>query len=149
MSFVFRCDKSHAMKIARVLLIVLPLVAVGACSGGGGSTSATTHGRRGQKFRHDINNSGAGNGSIADNNGVIKWQTQIDTGRQSPRRQRLACRCRGGDVNGVLYIATEGGTLAALAADDGRHQLDRVQLRAPGTTEPLTCPRARLARWVH
>ena len=84
------------MKLARVLLTMLPLVALAACSGGGSSPVLLTV--PWPKFRRDINNSGAGNGSVADNNGVIKWQTQIDG---MPISASPAI-----DANGTLYIGT-------------------------------------------
>ena len=139
LSFLSRCDKSHAMKITRVLLIVLPLGAVGACSGGGGSSPPPPTAQW-EKFRHDVNNSGAGNPSLGDNNGVIMWQTQIDMTPISAS-PAIGLPLPGGDVNGELYIATEGGTLAALAPTTGEINWTICSCDAPGV--PLICPAGR------
>jgi len=118
------------MKIARLLLMMLPLVALGACSGGGSSPVPLTVAW--PKFRHDVDNSGAGNSSVADNNGVIKWQTQID---QTPISASPAI-----DANGTLYIATEGGTLAALEQTHGTINWSVCSCDAPGSITPVMCP---------
>ena len=126
-----RCDKSHAMKLARVLLTILPLLGVCACSGGGGSTTQAPVAVW-EKFRHDASNSGQGSGAIATNNGSIKWHAQID---QSPISSSPAL-----DINGTIYVATEGGTLAALRPADGSILWKVCGCDAPGSGTPLTCP---------
>jgi outer membrane protein assembly factor BamB len=123
-----RCDKSDAMNVARVRLIMLLgvlLLGVCACSGGGGSPPPAPVAAW-EKFRHDGSNSGEGNGTIAENAGLIKWETQID---QSPISSSPAI-----DVNGTVYVATEGGTLAALDPNDGAINWTM------GGTSPVTCP---------
>jgi outer membrane protein assembly factor BamB len=119
------------MKIARVLLTVLPLVGLAACSGGGGGTGLPPVAAW-EKFRHDPGNSGQGNGFITSNNGVIKWQTQID---QTPISSSPAI-----DINGVIYVATEGGTLAALDPTSGSIKWSVCSCDAPGSGTPLSCP---------
>jgi outer membrane protein assembly factor BamB len=118
------CDKSHAMNVARVLVITL-LLGVCACSGGGGG-AAPAPVPAWEKFRHDGGNSGQGNGTIADNTGLIKWETQID---KSPISSSPAI-----DVNGTIYVATEGGTLATLAPSTGAINW------AIGGSAPVSCP---------
>lgn len=85
-----------------------------------------------EKFRHDSNNSGAGNGSVAINNGKIKWQTQID---HTPISASPAI-----DVNGTIYVATEGGTLAALEPTKGGINWSVCSCDTPGSGAALTCP---------
>ncbi|HVO27534.1 MAG TPA: PQQ-binding-like beta-propeller repeat protein [Candidatus Margulisiibacteriota bacterium] len=120
-----RCAKSHAMNVVRVLMIML-LLGVCACSGGGGG-GAPAPVPAWEKFRRDTGNSGQGNGTIADNTGLLKWETQIDN---SPISSSPAI-----DIDGTLHVATEGGTLAALAPATGT--IDWVI----GGSTPVTCPR--------
>lgn len=111
------------MNVARVLLILL--LGVCACSGGGGGAPPAPV-PAWEKFRRDTSNSGEGNGTIADNTGLIKWETQID---RSPISSSPAI-----DINGTIYVATEGGTLAALAPSTGAINW------MIGGTAPVTCP---------
>ena len=112
------------MNVVRALVIVW-LLGVCACSGGGGGAPPAPV-PAWEKFRHDGGNSGQGVGSIAGNPGLIKWETQIDT---FPISASPAI-----DIDGTVYVATEGGTLAALAPTTGA--IDWMI----GGTAPVTCP---------
>jgi outer membrane protein assembly factor BamB len=118
------------MNVVRALLAIVPLLGLYGCSGGGGSTPVASIAW--EKFRHDTSNSGGGNGLVADNNGIIKWQTQID---QTPISSSPAI-----DINGTIYIATEGGTLAALNSTNGSINWSVCTCDAPGSGTALSCP---------
>jgi outer membrane protein assembly factor BamB len=149
LSFLVGCDKSHAMKIARVVLTVLPLLGVYACSGGGGGSSAPP-GPAWPKFRHDASNSGQGNGVIESSTPQIKWQTQIDptttpnpisaSPAPTPKPKPISASAAI-DANGTIYVATEGGTLASLnpATGDMYWSVTSCQLV---TGAPIFCPDA-------
>ena len=105
LSFRVRCDKSGAMYFARALLTILPLTALYACSGGGSSTPSSPVAPW-EKFRHDLNNSGQATGSVGANSGTVKSvQVDLDSSKIS------ASPAIG--LDGRVYVATEGGTLAA------------------------------------
>jgi outer membrane protein assembly factor BamB len=112
-----RCDKSPAMNIvrctalrlaSRVLLPTLSLVALWGCSGGG--SAASTPATSWEKFRHDINNTGQGTGTVATNNHSIN-SVLVDAGTPSPISSSPAIA-----LDGTVYVGSEGGTLAAFDA---------------------------------
>jgi outer membrane protein assembly factor BamB len=128
---VVRCDKSHPMKTGCALLAMVPLLCLCACSGGGGGSTPLPPVPAWEKFRHDANNSGEGSGPLANNNGSIKWMQSIDG---TPILGSPAI-----DVNGTLYVGTEGGTFAALDPTTGSILWSVCSCDDPGGTTPVTC----------
>ncbi len=120
------------MKIIRALAAMVPLLLLCGCTGGGGDGPASFATAAWEKFRHDLSNSGQGNGLVADNNGQLKWQTQID---ETPLSSSPAI-----GLDGTVYVGTEGGTLAALDATNGSIKWTVCSCDAPGSSTPLTCP---------
>lgn len=106
------------MNVSRVFLVVILSVTIGACSGGGGGDSSGTANPGWGKFRHDANNTGRGNGSVAANNGR-KVSVQVDA--SAPLGPVSSSPAITGDGT-VVYVASEGGTVARLARTLGTPQ---------------------------
>ena len=102
------------MRIRRVLLTMLPLVFVWACSGGGGGSSSTPLASW-EKFRHDTGNSGAAGGSIASKN--LKQQSVPVDVPTPPATPAAVSSSPAIAQDGTVYIGSEGGTLAAFDAN--------------------------------
>jgi len=102
------------MRIRQVLLMMLSLVFVWACSGGGGGSS-TTPLATWEKFRHDTGNSGAAGGSIASNN--LKQQSVPVDVPTPPATPAAISSSPAIAEDGTVYIGSEGGTLAAFDAN--------------------------------
>jgi outer membrane protein assembly factor BamB len=97
------------MKISSPLLVAVLGSVVCACSGSGSSSPSTTISGW-EKFRQNPNNTGLAGGSVASNNGH-KQSVQIDDGATpSVISSSPAISSDGATV----YVASEGGTLAAL-----------------------------------
>ena len=107
------------------------LLGVNACSSGGGSNPDTQFASW-EKFRHDGANTGQAAGEIAEVGGGVRWRTQIDGSpiRSSPVVAR-------GDT---VYIATEGGTIAAVSVKDGAVQWTVCACDGAGAGVPAVCP---------
>jgi outer membrane protein assembly factor BamB len=96
------------MNVSRVLVAVILFGAVYACSSGGdGDSSGSTNPGWG-KFRHDANNTGRSNGSVAANTGRTV-SVQVDA--SPPLGAVSSSPAITGDGTAV-YVASEGGTLA-------------------------------------
>jgi outer membrane protein assembly factor BamB len=94
-----------------MLLLALLAGALSACSGGGNNTTTVT--AAWEKFRHDAGNTGAALGVVGANTGVVKWSVPGDLNHSSITASPAI------GLNGVVYIATEGGTVAAFNTTDG------------------------------
>ena len=103
--------------LALGVTLALALGGTAGCSGGGSVTAPP--GPAWEKFRHEINNSGQGSGSVVRNPGgtptpvVILWSTSLDGAPIS------ASAAIGQDR--TIYVGSEGGTLAALNSDGTIH----------------------------
>ncbi len=99
------------MKMFRVFAIVAPLLLVCACSGGGGTTTSSV--ATWEKFRHDINNTGAGVAAVATpaalaiQNGHIR-SVPVDSATPGPVSSSAAIA-----LGDTIYVGSESGTLAA------------------------------------
>lgn len=99
------------MKISSPLLIAVLASVVCACSGGGGGDSTPSSAAAGWgKFRHDLNNTGLGGGTVASNNGH-KQSVQID---DSATPSAISSSPAIAADDATVYVASQGGTLAAL-----------------------------------
>jgi outer membrane protein assembly factor BamB len=117
LSFSVGCDKCCTMTWMRIVVLVLALAVVAGCSGGGGGSSSIPPSASWQKFRHDVGNTGQGGGAVVRNPGstptpvAILWSTTLDN---SPISASPAI-----GIDNIIFIGSEGGTLAALNPSDG------------------------------
>lgn len=122
-------------------VFLLSIVFLCACSGGGGGTSVTG-GAVWSKFRHDVGNSGLGDGSVEGNGGCIK-SVQGDDGS-------TPAAISGSPVlglDGSIYVGTEGGTL--VSTDSRLNVRWRVtQCNTMGTPAAMQCSGLPLGPFV-
>jgi outer membrane protein assembly factor BamB len=120
------------MNIRRWLIALGLVLCTTACTSDDGGGDADTEFASWEKFRHDGANTGQAAGEIADKGGGVRWRTQIDGSpiRSSPVVAR-------GDT---VYIATEGGTIAALSVKDGAVQWTVCACDGAGSGVPAVCP---------
>jgi outer membrane protein assembly factor BamB len=111
------------MRMRQVLLTMLPLVFVWACSGGGGG-SATTPVAPWEKFRHDTANSGAALGAIATFSVPTMTPRSVPVDAPTPAAFPTPSATPGAissspaiAEDGTVYVGSEGGTLAAFDAN--------------------------------
>jgi outer membrane protein assembly factor BamB len=90
---------------SRRVLLVLSLAALCGCSGGGGGS--TTVVAAWEKFRHDASNTGQGSGIVASTHAPAAPRALSIDGMPISSSPAIG-------IDGTVYVATEGGTLAAV-----------------------------------
>ncbi|MBZ5652968.1 MAG: PQQ-binding-like beta-propeller repeat protein, partial [Acidobacteriia bacterium] len=100
---------SGAMQRACVSVVAVLVLLLCACSGGGGGSTSIAGGVW-SKFRHDVNNSGFGNGSVENNDGCL---TSVPVDDGPPPLSPISASPAIG-LNGTVYVGSEGGTLIAV-----------------------------------
>ncbi|MFI5365368.1 MAG: PQQ-binding-like beta-propeller repeat protein [Candidatus Binatia bacterium] len=89
---------------SRRVLLVLSLALLCGCSGGGGSSTAVA---AWEKFRHDTGNTGQGDGIVASTHAPATPHALSIDGMPISSSPAIG-------LDGTVYVATEGGTLAAV-----------------------------------
>jgi outer membrane protein assembly factor BamB len=120
------------MNIRRWVVALGLLLCANACSSGGGGSDEDTEFASWEKFRHDGANTGQAAGELAENGGGVRWRTQIDG---SPIRSSPAV-----GQDDLVYIATQGGTIAALDLKDGAVRWTVCACDGTGSGVPAICP---------
>src|SRR5579862_804324 len=121
LSFMPCCDKSCPMIWIRLAVLVLALAVEAGCTGGGGGSSSPPA-VPWEKFRQDLGNNGQAVAGVIKNPGstptpdAILWAKTIDPPGSTPSMISASPAI---DLNSILYIGSEGGTLAALNLSDG------------------------------
>lgn len=89
---------------SRRVLFLLSLAVLCGCKGGGGATTPVA---AWEKFRHDASNTGQGSGIVASTHAPAAPRALSIDGMPISSSPAI-------DIGGTVYVATEGGTLAAV-----------------------------------
>jgi outer membrane protein assembly factor BamB len=122
------------------IVVGLALAGVMGCSGGGGGSSSIPPSAPWEKFRHDSSNSGQGGGAVVRNPGsiptpvAILWATTLDN---SPISASPAI-----GLGDLLFIGSEGGTLAALNLSNGTSAWPQFVTSCDACVATPACPDA-------
>jgi outer membrane protein assembly factor BamB len=142
LSFQLRCDKSGGMKRAALVSVLTALLAFAGCSGGGGGSTAPA-GAVWPKFRHDVNNSGAGGGAVAGTpTPHVFWTAEVNAAPTPTPGAPGAGAAQALDnaiisspaigIDGTIYVGSQSGTLAAINANGTiRWRVDSCECPGP------------------
>jgi outer membrane protein assembly factor BamB len=131
------------MKRAGLVFVLIALLAPLGCSGGGGGSTVAA-GAVWPKFRHDVNNSGAGGGMVAGTaTPHVMWTAEVAAApTPTPRAAAAGAAQALGNavisspaigVDGTIYVGSQSGTLAAINTNGTiKWRVDSCQ--CPGAT---------------
>jgi len=111
------------MTCIRLLAVTALLSTLYGCSGGGGGGTPSATPLPWQRFRHDLNNSGAGGGDVSGRSPALKWKVPVDAALAPDSTSCISNPSHAissspvVNENGTIYAASEGGTLAAFNPD--------------------------------